>query len=504
MPRSSSRRSLGRRLLRLAQLVALGALAWVVWERVTFERAHWHADYRQLRAHLEGAYANLLWARDAGGVDLVALDARTRRALDEASTDRQARAAIAEFLAAFHDGHLRIDRVKLSKRLERWWAELGSEPAAPVELGPDTPAAEACAALGFGERDGSFGPALREAPGLSALPPADNGFAAATLDRPGKRWGLLRIHSFDAHAMGSACQRAWEPFREGLEGPCDEECRDRFVYTAVPNRILAELTERITALQQAGIDALLVDLMHNGGGNDWVDPAARLLTARPLVCPRLAFIRHPHWSERLRAQGAEVDEDLRQPQPEADLARLRQARARLDRLAAQAEARCELSSVWTDPSSPGCSNLVEDEYYACGLFGYLEPGSLPQARTRGLMFEALRYDYTAGIYQGPLVVLVDGHTASAAEYFAAMLQDDEAAVVVGERTHGSGCGYTSGGVPVVLEHSELRIVLPDCQRRRRDGSNELAGIAPDRAVGWQPDDDPSTRAQRLLDVLDAL
>ena len=123
--------------------MALGALAWVVWERVTFERAHWHADYRQLRAHLEGAYANLLWARDAGGVDLVALDARTRRALDEASTDRQARAAIAEFLAAFHDGHLRIDRVKLSKRLERWWAELGSEPAAPVELGPDTPAAEA-------------------------------------------------------------------------------------------------------------------------------------------------------------------------------------------------------------------------------------------------------------------------------------------------------------------------------------------------------------------------
>lgn len=502
--RQPSRRG-WRWLLRSAQGIALAALSWVVWERVTFDREQWQADYVQLREHLGQAYANLLWARDQGGVDLVALDERTRRALDEASTDRQARAVIAEFLAAFEDGHLRIHRVKLSKRLGAWWAGLWEDPAEPVELGSTTPAASACGALGFGERGASFSPELSQAPGFTALPDADNGFAAATLELAGgKRWGLLRIHSFDERAMRPACQRAWPSFAEGLDGPCDEDCRDAFVHVVVPNRILAELTARIEQLERAGVDALLVDLMHNGGGTDWVDPAARLFSPRPLPCPRLAFIRHPHWAERLRGWQEAVAEDLRQPQPEADRELLRQAQARLQRLVEQAEQRCDLGGVWTSPAEPGCTNLVEDEYYACGLFGYLEPGRLAGAQTRSLMFEALGYDYSPGVYQGPLAVLVDRYTASASEHFAAMLQDGGAAVVVGERTHGSGCGYTSGGVPAVLRYSELHVELPDCQRRRADGTNELAGITPDHPVAWQRGDEASTRAAALLSVLGSL
>lgn len=484
------------------------ALGWIAWERLTFERAHWQADYAQLREHLSHAYANLSWAHEHGGVDLVALNERTQRALEEASTDRQARAAIADFLAAFDDGHLRIHRVKLSKRLEAWWAGLGEEPEQSVVLGPDTPAATACRTLGFGERDGSFARELVGVAGFSALPSADNGFAAATLERPsGKRWGLLRIHSFDERAMLSVCTRAWPSFAEGLKGSCDEDCRDEFGYVTVPDRILAELTARIEQLQRAPIDALLVDLTGNGGGTDWVDPAARLFSAQPLVCPRLAFIRHPHWSERLRARRAAVADDLRRDLPPSDRELLAQAEARLARLSEQAESRCDLTGIWTDPaalwSSP-CTHLVQDEYYACGVFGYVEPGRLVGAQTRAVMFKALRYDYTPGVYRGPLAVLVDRHTASASEHFAAMLQDGGAAVIIGERTHGSGCGYTNGGVPVVLGYSQLRIELPDCQRRRADGTNELAGITPDRAVSWHESDDASTRTSRLLAVLDQL
>ncbi|MCA9712947.1 MAG: hypothetical protein KDK70_44390, partial [Myxococcales bacterium] len=190
-----------------------------------------------LRAHLEASYANLLWVRDVRGLDLVALDQRTQRALDDAATDRQARRALEDFLAAFADGHLHVDRVKLSKRLERWWAELGRDDAAPVPLDGDTAPDVACAALGFGERDGDFDPALREADGFTRLPTSDSVFATAVLERPGARWGLLRIGSFDPRAYAPACLRAWASYRGALTGPCEEACRDAFLYTAVPDQL---------------------------------------------------------------------------------------------------------------------------------------------------------------------------------------------------------------------------------------------------------------------------
>jgi hypothetical protein len=66
---------------------------------------------------------------------------------------------------------------------------------------------------------------------------------------------------------------------------------------------------------------------------------------------------------------------------------------------------------------------------------------------------------------------------------------------------GSGCGYTNGGVPALLRHSELRIDMPDCQRRRKDGTNELAGIEPHVTIDWQPGDELETQRRKLFDVL---
>jgi Peptidase family S41 len=177
------------------------------------------------------------------------------------------------------------------------------------------------------------------------------------------------------------------------------------------------------------------------------------------------------------------------------------AHTRLQQLVEQARQPCDLGSIWTDPTPPSCTNLVEDEYYACGVFPHLPPGSLAGAATRGDLWKALRYTYAPGRHQGPLVVLVDGHTGSAAEYFTAMLADGGAATLLGQRTVGSGCGYTNGGVPAVLRHSELRVELPDCQRRRLDGANELAGITPHVVIDWEPNDDVEARRAKLLAAL---
>jgi len=56
--------------------------------------------------------------------------------------------------------------------------------------------------------------------------------------------------------------------------------------------------------------------------------------------------------------------------------------------------------------------------------------------------ERSRYAYTQNPKALPLYVVLDRETWSAAEYFAALLQD-HAATVVGEVIGGAGCGYTN-------------------------------------------------------------
>lgn len=85
----------------------------------------------------------------------------------------------------------------------------------------------------------------------------------------------------------------------------------------------------------------------------------------------------------------------------------------------------------------------------------------------------------------PLFVLVDARTASASEYFAAVLQDNDAARIIGTRTMGAGCGYVDGGGEFVLPRTNLRVDVPNCVRLRKDGTNERAGIRPDVELSSQ-------------------
>ena len=73
-----------------------------------------------------------------------------------------------------------------------------------------------------------------------------------------------------------------------------------------------------------------------------------------------------------------------------------------------------------------------------------------------------------------------------------------AAKVVGERTYGAGCGYTNGGLPVRLAHSGLEAVMPDCARMRADGTNEVTGVDPDVAVGWEESDNATVIAEKAV------
>ena len=87
-----------------------------------------------------------------------------------------------------------------------------------------------------------------------------------------------------------------------------------------------------------------------------------------------------------------------------------------------------------------------------------------------------------GAWTGPVLVLVDGGTASAAEEFAGWLRDNGVARLVGRTTMGAGCGYVNGGAPVALEAAPLVLKMPNCARFTAAGRNEIEGWPPDIAL----------------------
>lgn len=56
--------------------------------------------------------------------------------------------------------------------------------------------------------------------------------------------------------------------------------------------------------------------------------------------------------------------------------------------------------------------------------------------------------------------------------------------------------------PLALPHSQLSIRIPNCVRIRADGTDEVAGIAPDFPVSPVANESPRARAARVLTVID--
>ena len=98
----------------------------------------------------------------------------------------------------------------------------------------------------------------------------------------------------------------------------------------------------------------------------------------------------------------------------------------------------------------------------------------------------------------PLVVLVDGGTASAAEVVAGALQDRERAVVVGSRTFGKGTVQETDTLSdgSAIELTVGRYLTPS--GRSIDG----VGIAPDVLVS--PTAAPDVAERRAIEVLSGL
>lgn len=471
------------RLVRAAVIVCtlIAVLAWRARPR-PFDSAPFLADLQALEDSLARGYANLEWQVAQGVVDPVLLHARTDSILRNATSEREARAALTAFGAAFLDGHLRVavPPSPLIARLRSMGSPRSDAPPA-VTLG----ASKVCGALGYtSERSDS---PLARHPGYHALGSTDGPFRTGRIDIPGGPVGVIRLGALGYDRFVAQCESVW-PTIAALDsaGLCASRC-ERALGRVVSNALLAEVRAAISRVHAAGATALVVDLTGNGGGTNWTAAVARQFSARPLRSYGVGVVRHPHHERQFverRDALVRLRDSLRIGESAAELAwraNVDSAISRTEALLAMTRQPCDRRAYFTiGAAAVPCTQLTTGGYTS-GAFAYL-PTALHTRPGASLLFDPASYTYSEGVWSGPLFLLVDRNTASASEEFVALLKDEGHATVIGQRTYGAGCGFTNGGIGFTLSGSGMRVTMPDCARIRHNGRNEVSGIEVDATL----------------------
>jgi hypothetical protein len=451
-----------------------------------FNPAPWQQDFKQLLAAMGTHYANLEWAMKGRHMNLVKLRKETQVKLNQAHNDAEARTIFEQFLAAFGDGHLGI---------------IWSKPADATAQQENQPH-DLCQRLGYSSRDNHPGLDFASLPEYTPV----SGEEAALF--PGglllisahRKIGIIRIGLFSENGFPQACEQVVKSLSLNHSTSCDPTCQDN-IQQHVADALTAALGRRAETLRKAGATKLLVDITDNGGGDNWVEAPPRELSAIPVRESRYAFVKSEHWTKDLEERLKDLDTDIaHQRKPQALLIH---ARSQLMQAIEDSQHPCDRSSVWTS-GTLHCSQLVQNLLYTDALIPYANPGSFPGLVSREVLFDPLRYAYTESHDRLPLYVVVDGNTWSAAEDFAATLQDNHAATIIGLPTGGAGCGYTNGGITTVLKNSGASVKMPDCIRIRADGTNAVAGVTPDVLVPWGRHDSPYQRIEKLMVTLESM
>ncbi len=480
--------------MRAVFLIAFTLLAQMAIAAEPFDRAAWQQDYAQLKAALNDRYSNLAWkASGAGGVDLPALDRKAMSAIASAGSDAEAADAIRTFITGIHDGHL-SELPYLAVAAFRV-----TEPDKP-KLDPDVPVG-GCAALG----SASTAPVAFSLP-LEGLPDfrlvsdgLGSTFRTGLVTRSGVTLGVVRIQAFRARAFPVSCLHAWADLRRAGR-PITSDAVKR----ASRLRWLQDMAAAVKALRDAGAAALVIDIGNNSGGDDSGDWMARLFTDRPVRSARLLMVDAPVAGGYFDEEIGVVDEARSAATTPEGRTALSDAHAFFARgKATIGTHRCDLSWSWLEQrrwSASGCNRLL-----AAGYAGGYSAGLSRNAYGDNQVATALSTSSVAetlyGAWTGPAYVLADRRSYSSAEMFAAVMQDNHIAKLVGDRTGGDGCGFMTDGAPIVLRHSRLRFRVPDCIRLRADGTNEEAGIAPDLPVLPTEGESERSRGERAIRVI---
>jgi Peptidase family S41 len=448
---------------------------------VAFDPQPWLADLQEARVAFSTRYAGLEWEVFGRDHDISATFAAARDRILHAHDEWEARVAFEKLVHRFGDKHVHIS-----------W---------PSPAGGNEPKSKglSCEALGYTASMQQAEPLAVLLPGFTPISlPAGNPFSTGTLVRESKMIGIIKIPLFTARGFPSLCESAVEELHLDRAQPCDDAC-DEKIRVHAEGVMTVQLAAAIKAIQQAGAGTLIVDIAGNGGGSEWNGAASRMLTAVRLESMRNYFMRGALWTRHFIS----LEHDLQEAERKAQ-GNDRKILAHFVQLVGErktdAETPCDAAPLWQG-EHPACLWLG-DAFFTTGLLSSADPQALRAKPWAALVFSPMQYPYHEGVWRGPLIVLVDAGTGSAAENFAADLQDNHAAVIVGAPTVGAGCGHTDERAPIKLSHTGGVLDLPDCVRIRLNGLNLSSGVQPDILVGLRAEDSLRRRASLLDQKLD--
>ena len=443
-----------------------------------FDARPWLEDLEQIRQAFHEKYANLDWLENEREIKLDPLFDQAAAFIRKAPNDAAVRSIFDRLPDKLEDGHVEID-----------WPQ----PAVPMTNASVAPPAprDLCKEIGYNSRQNGKGTA-QALPGYEPLLSSDNPFTAGTIASGDAKVGVLRIGIFQPQGFPELCRAAVRELSIPADKPCDDDCQNKIVTWAY-NELTVGLEDRIRQLKASGATTLLVDITNNGGGSEWAEAAARIFSPKLLVSERRGFVRGEHWAKQWHELATRLRE-FAKGASRADRQSLLQYAAEADAALREAQSPCT--------STDGACERLGRAGYSTGLIGAARAGNFNGREDWAVhVFNPAQFPYHDGVWDGPLIVLVDQETWSAAEEFAAVLQDNRAAIIMGARTGGAGCGYTWSGTPTRLKNSGAILKLPDCVRFRADGSNEVRGILPDEVVALRADDGAQFRAKLVAEKL---
>jgi hypothetical protein len=371
-----------RLLLCLLWMLAVSAEASAA-DTATFDPKPWLADLQQIRVALSEKYANLDWAVFEREIDLTGLFVRTEARLQQAHSDAEAREAIDDLTGRFGDGHLEV----------RWPVRAGAEPQASAGI---------CSSLGYDARMSGH-VLLNRAPGYEPL--ADDAIPelpSGLIQLAGHRLGVIRIGLFDPRGFPQLCEALLKQMGGSDGSGCDSRCADR-LEDAAYGQMSRDLAARVRELRRRGATALLIDLTGNGGGSEWAEAAARIVSPVRLRSERLDFVRGAHWVDHWRTLGEDLHRAA-QDSPE-DRDQLLRWAGQVDQAQRVAATPCPSMPFWSGQRPP-CSWLGQ-AFYATGVLAEGDAAALRRKPWGSMVFSPAEFDFEERVWRGPLLVLID-------------------------------------------------------------------------------------------------
>ena len=437
----------------------------------------WLDDLGQMRAAFSAKYANFEWAVFVQEIDVAGLFADAQKRIENGGSDADARAAFDGLVRRLNDGHVEL----------HW----------PAHAPAGAPGGDGAPCAHF-DTARAAKPLVSLAAGYVPLEtPQSDIFPAGVIVSGSHHVGVIKIAAFDPYSTPQLCSAALAALAIPPDRPCDDACGDR-VGDWGEARMNEEFIAQIKALEGAKIDTLLVDIAGNGGGTEWADAAARMLTPVRLRSPRIGFMRGAHWTKKF----GDLEASLRAEAKTASPADRQMLLAFATDAAAKekiAETPCDATPLW-EGRHPDCAWLGAG-FYTTGLLDSADPETLRGKPWGPSVFIPMEYQYTEGLWRGPLIVVVDGYSGSSSERFAAELQDNHAALIMGEPTYGAIGGHTDGGTPTTLSNSGAVLVVPDSSELPTESGKAVGGVVPEVLVGFRRTDGPHLRAAAFLEKL---